>query len=111
MRWDDVAPTLTTGCDDLTRGRFAHPEQDRAITLREAALLQTFPKRYRFTGNRRQVARQIGNAVPVAMVEGLVPVIKKAISYSRKPNPSLDRSSSEPGKKKVKTLHFELDQL
>ncbi len=79
MRWDDVAPTLTTGCDDVTRGRFAHPEQNRAITLREAALLQTFPPSYRFDGNRRQIARQIGNAVPVAMVEGLVPVLRCAL--------------------------------
>jgi len=79
MRWDDVAPTLTTGCDDVTRGRFAHPEQNRAITLREAALLQTFPADYGFDGNRRQVASQIGNAVPVAMVEGLVPILRSAL--------------------------------
>ena len=43
MCWDDVAPTLTTGCTDVTKGRFAHPRDDRAITLREAALLQSFP--------------------------------------------------------------------
>lgn len=79
MRWDDVAPTLTTGCTDVTRGRYAHPEQDRAITLREAALLQTFPPEYRFHGNAAQVARQIGNAVPVRMLEALMPVIKTMI--------------------------------
>jgi len=76
MWWDKVAPTLTTGCDDITRGRFAHPEQDRAITLREAALLQTFPHQYQFFGNRRQVARQIGNAVPVRMFESLAPILR-----------------------------------
>lgn len=75
MRWDDVAPTLTTGCNDLTKGRYAHPEQDRAITLREAALLQTFPANYRFHGNAEQIARQIGNAVPVKMVEAIVPLL------------------------------------
>jgi DNA (cytosine-5)-methyltransferase 1 len=75
MAWDDVAPTLTTGCTDVTKGRFAHPEQDRAITLREAALLQTFPETYRFHGNAAQVARQIGNAVPVRMIEALAPLI------------------------------------
>ena len=75
MQWDDVAPTLTTGCTDVTRGRYAHPEQDRAITLREAALLQTFPPKYRFHGNASQIARQIGNAVPVRMLEALMPVI------------------------------------
>lgn len=85
MAWNDVAPTLTTGCTDLTRGRFVHPFQDRAITLREAALLQTFPKHYRFEGNKTQIARQIGNAVPVKMVEALVPTLK-AIIVARPPD-------------------------
>ena len=76
MSWDHVAPTLTTGCTDLTRGRFAHPEQNRAITLREAALLQTFPQEYRFHGNTAQIARQIGNAVPVRMIEALIPALE-----------------------------------
>lgn len=82
MRWDDVAPTLTTGCDDITRGRFVHPDQDRAITLREAALLQTFPLRYQFSGNRREIARQIGNAVPVRMFQSLGPALRAAIRLS-----------------------------
>lgn len=80
MGWDDVAPTLTTGCTDVTRGRFAHPDQDRAITLREASLLQSFPPGYVFHGNASQIATQIGNAVPVAMVEAMVPVIVAALS-------------------------------
>lgn len=80
MAWDDVAPTLTTGCTDVTRGRFAHPEQDRAITLREAALLQTFPRDYEFHGSFKDVATQIGNAVPVEMVRAMVPAITKALS-------------------------------
>lgn len=67
MKWDDVSPTLTTGCTDLTRGRFAHPTCDRAITLREAALLQSFPGDFSFAGNSSQIARQIGNAVPYKM--------------------------------------------
>jgi DNA (cytosine-5)-methyltransferase 1 len=83
MRWDTVAPTLTTGCTDLTRGRYAHPEQDRAITLREAALLQTFPPGYLFHGNSGDVARQIGNAVPVAMVERMLPAIDRVILAAR----------------------------
>ena len=69
MRWDDVAPTLTTGCTDVTKGRYAHPCYDRAITLREAALLQTFPITYCFFGNLGQIARQIGNAVPVNLMK------------------------------------------
>jgi DNA (cytosine-5)-methyltransferase 1 len=67
MSWSIPAPTLTTGCTDVTRGRFAHPEEDRAITLREAARLQTFPDSYKFFGNKSQVAVQIGNAVPMQM--------------------------------------------
>jgi DNA (cytosine-5)-methyltransferase 1 len=47
MRWDDVAPTITSGCINPSKGRFLHPEQDRAISLREASLLQGFPRRYR----------------------------------------------------------------
>ena len=79
MKWDDVAPTLTTGCTDITRGRFAHPRDDRAITLREAALLQTFPVNYKFAGNSSQIAAQIGNAVPVKMVEAIAINLHKFI--------------------------------
>ncbi|MGY4532931.1 DNA (cytosine-5)-methyltransferase 1 [Pseudomonas sp. TE3786] len=67
MSWNAPSPTLTTGCTDVTRGRFAHPEENRAITLREAARLQTFPDSYIFCGNRTQIALQIGNAVPMTM--------------------------------------------
>ena len=79
MAWSDVAPTLTTGCTDVTRGRFAHPEDNRAITLREAARLQTFPDAYRFWGNASQIATQIGNAVPVRLIEALAPMLRSAI--------------------------------
>lgn len=71
MKWNSVAPTLTTGCTDLTKGRYVHPRDDRAITLREAALLQSFPIHYKFCGNSSQIARQIGNAVPVDMISSL----------------------------------------
>lgn len=78
MRWDSVAPTLTTGCTDVTRGRYAHPRDDRAITLREAARLQTFPDWYQFAGNRSEIAEQIGNAVPVEMFRRLVAILRKS---------------------------------
>jgi DNA (cytosine-5)-methyltransferase 1 len=81
MAWGHVAPTLTTGCTDVTRGRFAHPEDDRAITLREAALLQTFPPSYQFTGNDSEVAIQIGNAVPVQLISALAPAFKSLIGF------------------------------
>jgi len=80
MAWQRVAPTLTTGCTDLTRGRFAHPEQDRAITMREAARLQTFPDRYHFMGQPGQISRQIGNAVPPAMIQAFLPAFEAALS-------------------------------
>lgn len=69
MKWDEPGPTMTTLCTGLGNGRFGHPEQDRAISLREAALIQSFPKRYRFAPpgeqvNRSAVSRMIGNAVP-----------------------------------------------
>jgi len=83
MMWDDVAPTLTTGCTDVTKGRFAHPRDNRAITLREAALLQSFPPHYRFFGNSGQIARQIGNAVPVNMIRTLAPSLKRCLQNIR----------------------------
>lgn len=65
IRWDAPAPTITTRFNSLSNGRFGHPEEDRALSLREGACLQTFPKDYRFFGtSRNAVARQIGNAVP-----------------------------------------------
>ena len=71
MWWDRVAPTLTSRCNSLSNGRFGHPEQDRAISLREAAALQTFPDDYEFFGAKNRIACWIGNAVPVAFAEAL----------------------------------------
>ncbi len=71
MAWDKPAPTLTGRCHSLSNGRYGHPVQDRAISLREAASLQTFPDSYVFYGTRQHIARQIGNAVPVTFAEVL----------------------------------------
>lgn len=71
MAWDDVAPTITARFDSFTRGKFGHPVQDRSISLREGALLQTFPMDFSFTGNKVDIARQIGNAVPPLMAEAI----------------------------------------
>ena len=71
MWWDRVAPTLTSRCNSLSNGRFGHPEQNRAISLREAAALQTFPDDYEFFGAKNRIARWIGNAVPVSFAEAL----------------------------------------
>ena len=79
MRWDDVAPTLTTGCTDVTRGRYAHPDADRAITVREAALLQTFPRNYRFFGSLKSIAEQVGNAIPYALVQAMTQTFRASL--------------------------------
>lgn len=71
MRWDDVAPTITARFDSFTRGLFGHPSQLRSISLREGAELQTFPSDIVFAGNKVDIARQIGNAVPVLLAEAI----------------------------------------
>ena len=68
---DKPAVTITARFDSFTRGKFAHPIEDRNITLREGARLQTFPDDFRFTGNREEIAALIGNAVPPLMAERL----------------------------------------
>lgn len=64
MRLDRPAPTLTSGCTTISKGRFGHPTQNRGISLREAAKLQTFPDNFRFYGSISSISLQIGNAVP-----------------------------------------------
>ena len=71
MKWDEPSPTLTVKCFSLSNGRFGHPEQDRAISLREAAALQTFADDYIFYGSVQEIGRQIGNAVPVLLAKVL----------------------------------------
>ncbi|MDD5098120.1 MAG: DNA cytosine methyltransferase, partial [Candidatus Pacebacteria bacterium] len=82
MKWDEPSPTMTTQCIGLGNGRFGHPEQNRAISLREAALLQTFPKYYKFYDPKKKiitsdVARFIGNAVPVRLGQIIAKSINK----------------------------------
>ena len=69
MWWDKPASGLTTRCTSYSNGRFGHPEQDRAISIREAACLQTFPEDFVFKGSMVSMARQIGNAVPVRLAK------------------------------------------
>jgi DNA (cytosine-5)-methyltransferase 1 len=66
MSWDDVSPTITGGCINPSKGRFLHPTEDRAISLREAAMLQSFPPEYTFSLRRGKyaAAEMIGNALP-----------------------------------------------
>lgn len=66
LAWDDVAPTITSGCHNPSKGRFLHPDQDRTISLREAAVLQGFPRSYKFdvAHGKESIALMIGNALP-----------------------------------------------
>jgi DNA (cytosine-5)-methyltransferase 1 len=72
MKWNELAPTMTTQCYGYGNGRFGHPQQHRAISIREAAILQSFPKRYKFLDRKSEfsittLGRLIGNAVPVKL--------------------------------------------
>lgn len=80
MSWDAPAPTLTGRCTDIYCGRFTHPDQDRGISLREAAALQTFPDEYEFFGTFFHTAHQIGNAVPVRFAEKLGEAVLRSAS-------------------------------
>ena len=76
MAWDQPAPTMTTQCFGFGNGRFGHPEQDRAITLREAAIIQSFPQDYAFIPPGKpptfaKVGMLIGNAVPPKLGEAI----------------------------------------
>ena len=81
MEWDKPGPTMTTQCFGFGNGRCGHPEQDRAISLREAAILQGFPRNYKFIPPgqplyRGPLGRMIGNAVPVGLGEAIAKSIK-----------------------------------
>lgn len=85
MLWNEPSPTMTTQCTGIGNGRFGHPEQDRAISLREAAILQTFPRNYKFVPKNEKVitkilARQIGNAVPVDLGKVIAKSIKNHLN-------------------------------
>ena len=82
MDWNKPAPTMTTFCTGIGNGRFGHPEQDRAISLREAAIIQTFPVNYKFAPvdellSSTRLSTHIGNAVPVVLGE----VVAKSIKF------------------------------
>jgi DNA (cytosine-5)-methyltransferase 1 len=81
MKWDDVSPTMTSGCNNPSKGRFLHPEEHRAITLREAALFQSFPLKYHFSLDRgkQSVALMIGNALPPVFIEAHAVHISEAL--------------------------------
>ena len=84
MSWDEPSPTITTQFYIYGTGRYGHPEQNRALSLREGAILQTFPKNYKFSRNSglityKTLGRQIGNAVPVALGKIIGKTIRRHI--------------------------------
>lgn len=70
LEWDKPAVTLTTKCTNISNGRFGHPQQNRALSVREAACLQTFPRDFVFYGSSlTSLAKQVGNAVPAELAK------------------------------------------
>ena len=89
MKWDEPSPTMTTFCTGIGNGRFGHPEQDRAISIREAAILQSFPNDYKFINKKenlkfRNVSKQIGNAVSPKLGQIIGESIKKHLKFYNK---------------------------
>lgn len=87
MEWDRPAPTMTTLCNGYGNGRFGHPEQHRAISLREAAIFQSFPSNYRFVKENEEfsmktIARLIGNAVPPKLGEAVARALYADLALS-----------------------------
>lgn len=82
MSWDKPAPTITSGCQSPSKGRFIHPFENRTISLREAAILQGFPDDYRFSmrNGKLAVAQMVGNAVPPAFVSIQANQLRKTLT-------------------------------
>ena len=88
MAWDDVSPTITGGCCNPSKGRFLHPTKNRCITLREAALLQTFPPTYFFSTKRGKfpAAQMIGNALPPEFIRRHAKAVSACLAGARARN-------------------------
>ena len=86
MAWDNVSPTITTGCFNPSKGRFLHPDADRCITMREAALLQSFPRSFTVAKGttKTQAARMLGNALPPEFIRRHALEVRRAIVNAAK---------------------------
>ena len=84
MVWDEPSVTITAGCTTLSKGRFGHPDEDRTISLREAATLQTFPSSYIFeTPYFERACEIVGNALPCLFAKAIAKRVKEAILDAR----------------------------
>jgi DNA (cytosine-5)-methyltransferase 1 len=85
MSWDDVAPTITSGCHNPSKGRFLHPSYNRTITLREASILQGFPRDYVFDirHGKSSIGLMIGNALPPPFIKAHANALKHGLILSR----------------------------
>ena len=79
MEWDRPCNTLRTALQNASKGRYIHPEQNRVISLREAARLHTIPDEWKFAGTPTQIARQIGNSVPPALGRAVARSVRQAL--------------------------------
>lgn len=86
MAWDDVSPTITSGCHNPSKGRFLHPSRNRTITLREAAILQGFPRNYRFnvSHGKEAIALMIGNALPPPFIAAHAGALRDGLLAARR---------------------------
>ena len=85
MRKDEISVTITTRFDTPSSGKFTHPYLNRAITVREAARIQSFPDTFQFVGNKGSQMKQVGNAVPPLLAASIADVILKDMK-EEKPN-------------------------
>lgn len=88
LAWDEPSGTITTKCNSFTRGKFAHPSENRNITMREAARLQGFPDSFVFSGDKVAVAHQVGNAVPPLLAERVGLAIRVALEARERNDPA-----------------------
>ncbi|MEI9994667.1 MAG: DNA cytosine methyltransferase [Rhizomicrobium sp.] len=87
MRWADASPTITGGCTTFSKGRFGHPQANRTISVREAAMLQTFPKDYVLdTSSIEDACNIVGNALPCLFAEVLARQCKKYLKANQTPS-------------------------
>ena len=85
LSWNDVSPTITSGCHNPSKGRFLHPGQDRTISLREAAVLQGFPRSYKFdvAHGKESIALMIGNALPPPFITAHASTLRAGLMGTR----------------------------